>query len=273
MFANAEANVATRAVRFVEILVRRDVVIGRAVEIRAAADQQGQFGREGLQHVASRRACREFGVGREQRDFFQQSGRTWRRIRTVKQRRFFRIGGPPRLKGFGPPAMRADQPLFVRGKISAHVVAHVEMAIGRQAEPDTRGVGKLRAAFTVTFGRAFDLGNPFGNQRPCNDELRAAGLGSLRLVEGLQQRLHLIAGGNRLHIPTDRLEPLARVLALCLVRHRIECDVVGVINQNQVVQPLMTGEFDRLHGQRLPACSHRPRDRRCADRKSHAPAC
>ena len=54
-----------------------------------------------------------------------------------------------------------------------------------------------------------------------------------------------------LHVPADRLEARGGVLALRLVGHGVEGDVVGVVNEDQVVQLLVTGESDGLESDAL----------------------
>ncbi len=98
----------------------------------------------------------------------------------------------------------------------------------------------------MTLRRARHLGNPAGNLGPRDDQLRFAAAGALRLVEGLQERRHVVAV-DRLHVPADRLEPAGGVFALRLRRHRVERDVVRVVDQDQIVEPLVPGELDRLH--------------------------
>src|ERR1044071_5953797 len=76
-----------------------------------------------------------------------------------------------------------------------------------------------------------------------DDELRLSALGLLRLVEGLQENRQVMAV-DRLHVPADGLETRGGVFALRLVRHRVERDVVRVVDEDQVVELLVAGEFD-----------------------------
>ena len=68
-------------------------------------------------------------------------------------------------------------------------------------------------------------------------------------------------GRRCLHVPAERLETLAGVLALRGRGHRVERHVVRIVNQDEVIEPEVPGERDGLHATRLPACSRRPRDR------------
>ncbi len=49
---------------------------------------------------------------------------------------------------------------------------------------------------------------------------------------------------NGLHVPADRLELLRGVLALGHLRHRVEGDVVGIVDQDQVIELVVPGERD-----------------------------
>ena len=54
-----------------------------------------------------------------------------------------------------------------------------------------------------------------------------------------------------LHVPLDGLEACPRVLALGLVRHRIERHVVRVVDEDEIAELLVAREFDRLHADAL----------------------
>jgi len=56
----------------------------------------------------------------------------------------------------------------------------------------------------------------------------------------------IIAVCQLLHIPAIGVETLRGVLALRLVGHGVERDVVGVVNEDQVVQLLVAGKFRGL---------------------------
>ena len=121
------------------------------------------------------------------------------------------------------------------------------MLVGRQAEPGARGVGELRPALAVGLRRALHLRNPLPDDGLGDDELRPARLRPLGALDRLEHGRQIVAVGQRLHIPADRLEARGRVLALRLRRHRVQGDVVRVVDEDEVVQSLVTGEFDRLH--------------------------
>src|ERR1700722_16492845 len=72
VLADVEADVSARVVARVVVVVARlevaDVVEGRAVEVGAAPDEQGDLRAERLQDVLPGLACRDLAVGRERRD-------------------------------------------------------------------------------------------------------------------------------------------------------------------------------------------------------------
>ena len=115
----------------------------------------------------------------------------------------------------------------------------------REAEALARAINELRAALAVGFRGAGDFGDAFSDERLRDDELRLTGRG-LRIFKRCEECAEIVAI-NRLNAPLDRLETLRRIFALRGVRHRIECHVVGVVNEDQVVQFEMPGERCGLH--------------------------
>ena len=132
------------------------------------------------------------------------------------------------------------------GEVSADIVAHEKMLVGGEAERRTGGGGKLCATLSVALGGALHFGDAFANNGFCDDELRFPALAPLGPVEGLEDGGEIVPIDG-LHIPRDRLEALRHTLALRLDRHRIEGDVVGVVNEDQVIEFLVAGERTRFH--------------------------
>ena len=106
------------------------------------------------------------------------------------------------------------------------------MLIGRETEAGASGVGELGAAFAVALLGALDFRNAFADDRLGDDQLRLTGGCLLGAVNGRQNRGLVVAVGEELHVPTDRLEALDDIFALRLVSHRIEVDVVRVVNED-----------------------------------------
>ena len=125
------------------------------------------------------------------------------------------------------------------------------MLVGGQAQAGAGGVGELRPALAVALRRALHLGDALGDDGPGDDQLRLAGLRPLGLVEGLENGRQVVAVGQRLHVPADGLEARRGVLALRLRRHGVERDVVGVVNEDEVVEALVAGKGHGLHADAL----------------------
>ena len=250
VLADAEADVAAGTVGGVEVPVGRDVVEGRTVEVGAAPDEERQGGSDGLEGVAARGAGGELGVGRERRDFRQQVGGDGSLGGAVEEGGLGRVGFAPGLVGLVPLVAAADEAGLVVGEVGANVVADEEMLVGGQAEPGAGGGGELGAALAVTLGGAGDLGDAAADLGLGDDELRFAALRFLRLVVGLEDGGKVVTV-DRLHVPADGLEARGGVLALGAIRHGVEGDVVGVVDEDQVVELLVPGEGDRLHGDAL----------------------
>ena len=246
MLPNAEAKVATGTVGPVEIFVRGDVVERRAVKIGAAGDEQRQLSGNALEHVLARGARRQLGVGREQRNFFQEVRRARLVRRTVQQCGLGGVGLAPRGKGLLPLVVAALEPFLVVGEIGADLVAHIEMLRG-QAEALAGGVGELRPTLAVAFRGAGDFGNALRDDGLRDDELRLAARSALGLVDRLEDRGQVVAVSERLHVPVHRLEARGGVLALRFVGHGVERDVVRVVNEDEIVEALVAGEFAGLH--------------------------
>ena len=133
------------------------------------------------------------------------------------------------------------------GEISAHVVAHEKMLSSRQTETGASGVDEFGAAFTVTLCRSSHLRDALGDGGLGDDELGLPALGLLGLVDGLKNDGEVVTVDS-LHIPFKGLEALGGVLALRLVSHRIESDVIRVVDEDEVVEFLVARKGNRLKG-------------------------
>ncbi len=251
-------DVASRPGGRVEIAAILDVIERRAVQVRAAGDEGRHCFCNRLEHVAAGLAGRDFRVGGEFGDLLEQVGGDFqlqRRVEFLRERgiRFLPLGIER-----APFVILRRELRGVCLEIGVRLRRDVEMFRG-QAEVFTGFIDEFRAAFTVRLGGAGDFGDAFADECPCNDELRLAG-GGLRLLKRGEERLHVVAG-DRLHAPLGRLEALAGVLALRDLRHGVERDVVGIVNEDQVIELEMPGELDRFHSHAfLHAAIARERD-------------
>ena len=130
------------------------------------------------------------------------------------------------------------------GEVVARLLRDEEMLV-RQAERLARGVHEFRAAFAVRLGGAGDFRDAFPDQRLRDDHLRLAVVALLGLVQRAQERGHVVAIDG-LHVPAERLKALAGVLALRRVRHRVERDVVRIVDEDQIIEPEVAGESARF---------------------------
>jgi hypothetical protein len=186
VFADAKADIAAGAVGLVEILVRGDIVVSGAVKVGAAADEQGQLGGDGLEHIATRSArAGKFGVGREDRDFLKQVGKTGLHAARGKKRRLVRIGRAPRIVNFRPFLINAREAFPLAGEMGMHIVAHIEMLVGGQPKTGACLVNELGPTLTVRLGCAGNLRNAAADLGFGNDELGLSGFGFFGFIVGL----------------------------------------------------------------------------------------
>ncbi len=122
-----------------------------------------------------------------------------------------------------------------------------EIMLLRQAEILARLVHELRPGFAVRLRRAGDFRNALPDQGLRDDHLRLAVVALLRLVQRAQKRGHVVAV-DFLHVESVGLIAFAGVLALRRVRHRVERDRVRVVDQDQVIEPEVSGERARFRG-------------------------
>ena len=109
-----------------------------------------------------------------------------------------------------------------------------------QAEPFTCRVGKLHAALAVRFARSRDLGNSFADERFGHDQMRLAAT-RLRFVVSPQELLHVLPV-HLLHVPPIGFITGDGVFALREQGHRVEGDVIRIVNEDEVVQLEVTGQ-------------------------------
>ena len=83
------------------------------------------------------------------------------------------------------------------------------------------------------------------NDGPANDQSRLPISVGLGVANGLVNR-HKVVAVNRLNVPAVRLVPHADVLALGVLGHLVEGDVVAVEEHHQVVELLVGGEAGSL---------------------------
>ena len=112
----------------------------------------------------------------------------------------------------------------------AHFVGYVE-SLFRQAEPLAGSFGKLCAAFTVTGCSAFDFWDALADSGLGDDDLGLTVIVGFSLGDSVVNRSEIMTVDGH-SVPTLRSEVGLRVLALSLVGHRVESDIVGIVDQD-----------------------------------------
>ena len=128
------------------------------------------------------------------------------------------------------------------GKERIYFIRNVEILCG-QTEILMGFIDEFCAAFTVCFGSAGDFRNAFADDRFGDDDFRAAIVICFGIGECFRD------GGKIMTVDGDSV-PLLRaeigfcVLALSDFCHRIESNVVRIINHHQIVQTVVSGKGD-----------------------------
>ena len=98
----------------------------------------------------------------------------------------------------------------------------------------------------MRFLRPLHLGDPLADQRVCDDEPRTATLRSPGARQNLVDGRDVVSSLDVQDLEPVGFETLGRVLALRLLRHRVQRHVVRVVDQDQIVQLEMRGHRRRL---------------------------
>jgi hypothetical protein len=140
---------------------------------------------------------------------------------------------PGPIDGF-PFLVVGDQALLVLGKVGLDLVGYVKGFL-RQAESPAGGIGEFRPAFPMPFGGSGHLRDSPGDFGFGFDELRLARGGMLRFLKRRQKGSHVVTI-HPLHVESIGLVALAGILALGFAGHGVECDVVGIVDNDQVIE-------------------------------------
>ena len=121
------------------------------------------------------------------------------------------------------------------------------MLVGGKSETGAGGIDEFRPAFAVALGGAGDFRDAFSDQGLGDDHLRTA---VFVLLGGFNRGGD---GGDVLAVDGDRVpalggEILLGILALGELGHGVERHVVGIINEDEVVEAVVPGEGDGLLG-------------------------
>ena len=138
-----------------------------------------------------------------------------------------------------PGVVSRNTLLLVGGEVLAGLGGNIE-GLFRQTERLAGAIDEFRPAFAVRLRSPCHLGNAFADEGTGNDQLRFAG-GGFCLLKRLSEGRQVVAI-HGLHRPLKRLKTLGGVLVLRGDRHGVEGNVVGIVNDDQVVQMRVTGE-------------------------------
>ena len=99
----------------------------------------------------------------------------------------------------------------------------------------------------MTLGRARHFGNALTDHRLGNDHLRATIVIGLGLGDRRSNGCHVVTIDAH-RVPVLRFEISLGIFALRNIGHRIERHIIGIINEHEVVQAVVTGKRDRFLG-------------------------
>ena len=196
-----------------------------------------------LQHIAARLAGRDVRrVGRIRRNRREQIGILAGHGR-LELGREVRIRCLPSVVTFVPLGASCTEVGRVLGEVVADLGRDEELLL-RQPEPGARRRGERHPALAVRLAGARHLGDALADERLRDDELRLAGRGA-GLLECLVELLQVLPV-HLLDIPAVGLVARPRVLALREQGHRVEGHVVGVVDEDEVVELQVSGQRTRL---------------------------
>ncbi len=178
-------------------------------------------------------------------------------LEAVEQRLALGVGRRPRVERHLPLGVRDGAPLPGLAGVLEHVLRDDEVLLGVEAE-HLLGRGQLGGAE----GGAVDLaGVLLARARPADDRLQDDDRGPRRLALGGFDRamqlgdvldvLARLLPVDGLHVPAVGLIALGHVLGERDVRVVLDGDLVGVVDDDEVAELLVSGERGRLAGHAL----------------------
>ena len=124
---------------------------------------------------------------------------------------------------------------------------HIESFGGRQPESGAGRFAEFRAAFAMALGGAGHFGDAFADDGFGDDHLGPAVVVGLGFFQRHGEDRQIVAI-HRHGIPTLGHEELFGIFALRDRGHRVERDIVGIINEDQIVETIVAGEGDGFAG-------------------------
>ena len=245
VLADAEPDITAERVLGGEIALAGEIVFRGTEEIGAAGEELRHGLGHVIDHLAARRAGSVLVVGRERGDLFAEIGRHGGGDAIGEFLGEIRVRLRPCVVGRLPCGeVRGLHGLALREE-GFRFLGYEEMLIGRKAESGTGRLDEFRAAFAVRFCGSGHFRDAFPDESLGDDHLRLAVVGCLHVGDGFRDQREVMAIDFHC-VPALRFEVLLRALALGDVRHRVEGDIVAVIDEDEVVEAVVAGEGDRL---------------------------
>mmetsp|Transcript_9229 Transcript_9229/g.15837 ORF Transcript_9229/g.15837 Transcript_9229/m.15837 type:complete len:525 (-) Transcript_9229:48-1622(-) len=123
-------------------------------------------------------------------------------------------------------------------EVGAGLLRHIPLSALRKTNLHLGILGVPNTSLTVAGVGALHLLNALGNDGLGNDELRLAVVVGLGGLKGLLDGSHVVAVDGH-NIPAVRLEAHSSVLGLRLDGHGVEGHIVGIVDDDHVVQALV----------------------------------
>src|SRR5260370_41567102 len=108
-----------------------------------------------------------------------------------------------------------------------------------QTESFARGIDIFRAGLVVRFVRAGDFRNAFADEGVRDDKLWSSIISLLCDIQRVEKLLHVVAI-DLLDVESVRFESHAAIFALRLLRCRVECDGIGIVDEDQIIETKVT---------------------------------
>ena len=228
----------------VEVAAVLDVVQRGAVQVGAAAGNERHGGADRLEHIAA-----GFAGG-------NVDGRIKRRNDIEEVRSFSSDGVIDFLGQIGvcrAPGGVGFFPSGVFGFEGGFAFFEIGLGLGSDEEgllwEAKRFAGfrdEFHAGLAVGFVRAADFGNAFSDECLCDDKLRLTAGGGFGLFNGLGDLVEVVSI-DLVDIPADGGVARGGVLALRDRAHGVERHIVGIVNEDQVVEAEMACECAGFH--------------------------
>mmetsp|Transcript_16726 Transcript_16726/g.39386 ORF Transcript_16726/g.39386 Transcript_16726/m.39386 type:complete len:450 (-) Transcript_16726:31-1380(-) len=250
VLTDSETDVAAGRVGLGEVVAVSDVVEGRPVQVSAATDHQRQSLAERLEHLLPSLAggngpFTEGGNASEK----LSNGRMLLLQRILEQRSLLGVGTFPGSKLLVPLGVSGSKGLCALGEERTGLIRHRKWLRG-QAQGRTGGFSKLVAALTVGLLCSGNLGDTLANQSLDNDHLGLSVFGALGGVIGSGKGGNVVSVNGH-NVETVRGEETRGVVALGRICHGVKSNIVGVVDEDEVVQAKMPCKRRRLRGDTL----------------------